>query len=355
MSQVNLKSVIKEYGQTRVLEETNLDIPDGSFTVLVGPSGCGKTTTLRMIAGLESVTKGEIRIGNQVVNDIPPGKRDVAMVFQNYAIYPTMSVFENIAFGLRNRGVSKNECQKKVEEIAETVGLTPYLYRKPSHLSGGQRQRVALARAMVKKPEVFLMDEPLSNLDAKLRTQMRIELTTLHKQLGTTFIYVTHDQIEAMTMGDQIVVMNEGSIQQVDTPFNLYNEPKNLFVAQFIGSPSMNILTVDKDKSYIIGFRPEKAKIVETKSESQQNEQKGQTLSLQGKIITREILGSEILYYVETQMGRIIVKTETSDRFYGEGLEVKVFASLKHLYFFDKDTGERIKGEKIDNVENDFN
>jgi sn-glycerol 3-phosphate transport system ATP-binding protein len=355
MSQVTLKSVIKEYGQTRVLEETSLDIPDGSFTVLVGPSGCGKTTTLRMIAGLESVTNGEIRIGNQIVNDIPPGKRDVAMVFQNYAIYPTMNVFENIAFGLRNRGISKKDCQKKVEEIAETVGLTPYLYRKPSQLSGGQRQRVALARAMVKKPEVFLMDEPLSNLDAKLRNQMRIELTTLHKQLGTTFIYVTHDQIEAMTMGDQIVVMNEGRIQQVDTPFNLYNEPNNLFVAQFIGSPSMNILSSDKDRSYSVGFRPEKAKIFNTKSASDQNEQKNQALTFKGKIISREILGSEILYYIDTQKGRIIVKTETSDHLYGEGLEVKVFVSIKHLYFFDNDTGERIKGEKIDNVENDFN
>lgn len=358
MSQVTLKNVMKEFGQTRVLEETNLVIPDGSFTVLVGPSGCGKTTTLRMIAGLESVARGEIQIGNQVVNHLPPGKRDVAMVFQNYALYPTMNVFDNIAFGLRNRGVPKNECKKLVEEIAEIVGLSPYLYRKPSQLSGGQRQRVALARAMVKKPQVFLMDEPLSNLDAKLRTQMRVELTTLHKQLGTTFIYVTHDQIEAMTMGDQIVVMNEGRIQQVASPMELYNEPNNLFTAQFIGSPPMNILSTDNNHSYILGFRPEKADIATVKLQplpaetaaGKRKEQNEKVFAINGKITSREILGSEVLYYLDTQRGRIIVKKDT-EVIFAAGDEVKVLVAHKDLYCFDKKSGERMKGEKVRDFE----
>jgi len=221
MAKVVLQQVTKTFNGQNVVKGINLVVPDGSFTVLVGPSGCGKSTTLRMIAGLENVSEGEIRIGDTSVNHLPPGKRDVAMVFQNYALYPTMNVFDNIAYGLRNRGVPKKECKVLVEEIAEVVGLSPYLNRKPSQLSGGQRQRVALARAMVKKPKVFLMDEPLSNLDAKLRNQMRVELTSLHKQLGSTFIYVTHDQVEAMTMGDQIVVMNEGSIMQAAAPMDL--------------------------------------------------------------------------------------------------------------------------------------
>jgi sn-glycerol 3-phosphate transport system ATP-binding protein len=349
LAEVILQNVVKEYGNTRVLEETNLVIPDGSFTVLVGPSGCGKTTTLRMIAGLETITDGTIRISNQVINHVPPGKRDIAMVFQNYAIYPTMNVFDNIAFGLRNRGVSKKDCKVMVEEMAEVVGLTPYLYRKPSQLSGGQRQRVALARAMVKKPEVFLMDEPLSNLDAKLRNQMRVELTSLHKQLGTTFIYVTHDQIEAMTMGDQIVVMNEGKIQQVDSPINLYSNPNNLFVAQFIGSPPMNIIPMGNDESQLAGFRPEKGTITDGKLTAVDKE--GQTgFEMKGKVVSREILGSEALYYVETAQGKIIVKNHT-DELFAEGLDVNVKVDLQHMYYFNKDTGERIRGEQTKGAE----
>lgn len=345
MAQVTLRNVIKEFDKTRVLEETNLVIPDGSFTVLVGPSGCGKTTTLRMIAGLETVTGGEIEIGDKVVNDIAPGKRDVALVFQNYALYPTMNVYDNIAFGLRNRKVPKNECKVLVEEIAETVGLTPYLYRKPSQLSGGQRQRVALARAMVKKPEVFLMDEPLSNLDAKLRNQMRVELTSLHKQLGTTFVYVTHDQIEAMTMGDRIVVMNEGVIQQVDSPINLYNDPDNLFVAQFIGSPPMNIIRIE-GQPVAIGFRPEKGRI----HEGNPSNEGSHSYSINGKIISREILGSEILYYVETDKGQIIVKSEV-DHLIEEGSNVKITIDIKYIYYFNNVTGERIRGEETEQLE----
>ncbi|CEH31518.1 ABC transporter ATP-binding protein [Aneurinibacillus migulanus] len=343
MAEVTLKQITKKYDSQTVIENLNLSIPDGSFTVLVGPSGCGKSTTLRMIAGLESITEGELRIGSEKVNHTPPGKRDVAMVFQNYALYPTMSVFDNIGFGLRNRGLSRTETKKQVEEIAEVVGLTDYLQRKPSQLSGGQRQRVALARAMVKKPKVFLMDEPLSNLDAKLRNQMRVELTALHKQMGTTFIYVTHDQVEAMTMGDQIVVMNQGEIQQVASPIDLYSMPTNLFVAQFIGSPPMNIVSMHNQPSCVIGFRPERASI-------DVSERRGSTaetgLVLNGMLVSREILGSELLYYIETKDERVIVKGNT-ESIIEVGTNVRVSVDAKHLYFFDKTTGARITGEKM--------
>ncbi|ERI09080.1 ABC transporter ATP-binding protein [Aneurinibacillus aneurinilyticus] len=342
MAEVTLKQITKKYENQAVIENLNLSVPDGSFTVLVGPSGCGKSTTLRMIAGLESITEGELQIGNEKVNHTPPGKRDVAMVFQNYALYPTMSVFDNIGFGLRNRGLSRVETKKQVEEIAEVVGLTDYLQRKPSHLSGGQRQRVALARAMVKKPKVFLMDEPLSNLDAKLRNQMRVELTSLHKQMGTTFIYVTHDQVEAMTMGDQIVVMNQGEIQQVASPIDLYSMPANLFVAQFIGSPPMNVVSMYNQPSCVIGFRPEKAAIDVFES---LDTVAGKGLMLNGVLVSREILGSELLYYVETKDERVVVKGST-ESIIEVGMNVRVSVDAKHLYFFDRATGTRIIGEK---------
>ncbi|TPG85962.1 ABC transporter ATP-binding protein [Brevibacillus laterosporus] len=344
MAEVVLKQVVKSYQHQQVVKGMDLVIPEGSFTVLVGPSGCGKSTTLRMIAGLESVTEGEIWIGNQKVNDVQPGKRDLAMVFQNYALYPTMTVFDNIGFGLRNRGVSKKECKVLVEEIAEIVGLQDYLNRKPAQLSGGQRQRVALARAMVKKPKVFLMDEPLSNLDAKLRNQMRVELTSLHKQLGTTFVYVTHDQVEAMTMGDQIVVMSEGEIKQVASPINLYHEPENLFVAQFIGSPSMNICQQRERTGMIAGFRPEKVMIKTEQVVAQHEQHSSQAtisgFSSKGNIISREILGSDVLYYIETDSERIIVKKE-ADQLFHIGAEVMVSVLPEHLYFFDPTTGMR--------------
>ena len=242
MSSITLKNIHKAYGKDVIIPDLNFTIEDGSFTVLVGPSGCGKSTTLRMIAGLEKPTSGEIFIDDENVVDVDPGKRGIAMVFQNYALYPTMSVRDNIEFGLKNKKVPKEERNKLIADVSEVVGLTPYLSRKPSELSGGQRQRVALARAMVKNPKVFLMDEPLSNLDAKLRVQMRIEIAKLHQRLGTTIIYVTHDQTEAMTLGTRIVVMKDGVIQQVDTPQNLYEKPQNLFVAGFMGSPQMNFL-----------------------------------------------------------------------------------------------------------------
>ncbi|MGG3886055.1 ABC transporter ATP-binding protein [Brevibacillus panacihumi] len=338
MARVVLNGITKTFQNQTVVKGIDLVVPDGSFTVLVGPSGCGKSTTLRMIAGLEQATDGEIQIGDQIVNDVPPGKRDVAMVFQNYALYPTMNVYDNIAYGLRNRGVSKKECKVLVEEIAEVVGLTPYLARKPAQLSGGQRQRVALARAMVKKPKVFLMDEPLSNLDAKLRNQMRVELTSLHKQLGSTFIYVTHDQVEAMTMGDQIVVMSEGNIMQVAAPMDLYQEPENLFVAQFIGSPAMNIIPAEGDIQTLWGFRPEKAMLLPGTGADVPLEN---MITLRGKIISREILGADSLYYVDTEKGRVVVKVDT-DQAVDIPADLRVGVPVAHLYVFDRDTGKRL-------------
>jgi len=241
MSSVTLQNVNKFYDKNiQAVKDANLVIPDKEFVVLVGPSGCGKSTLLRMIAGLEDISEGEIKIDDKIVNNVSPKDRDIAMVFQNYALYPHMTVFDNMAFGLKIRKFDTVEIEKRVNDAAELLDLTPYLTRKPKALSGGQRQRVAVGRAIVRKPKVFLFDEPLSNLDAKLRVQMRIEINKLHQKLGTTMVYVTHDQVEAMTMGDRIVVMKEGIIQQIDTPLNLYNYPNNLFVAGFIGSPAMN-------------------------------------------------------------------------------------------------------------------
>ncbi len=243
MASLSLKNVCKVYPNGfEAVKDFNLEIQDQEFIIFVGPSGCGKSTTLRMIAGLEDISSGELKIGDRVVNDVEPKDRDIAMVFQNYALYPHMSVYDNMAFGLKLRKVPKDEIDKMVKEAAKVLDLTALLDRKPKALSGGQRQRVAMGRAIVRNPKVFLMDEPLSNLDAKLRVQMRIEIAKLHQRLGTTIIYVTHDQTEAMTLGDRIVVMKDGVIQQVDTPQNLYEKPCNLFVAGFMGSPQMNFL-----------------------------------------------------------------------------------------------------------------
>src|SRR5947208_9791984 len=244
MAQVVMRSLNKKYDEVHAVKDVNLDIRDQEFVVLVGPSGCGKTTTLRMVAGLESITSGRILIDDQVVNNLAPMDRDIAMVFQNYALYPHMSVYDNMAFGLKMRKFDKPEIQKRVHEAAEILGIHDYLHRKPRQLSGGQRQRVALGRAIVRHPQVFLFDEPLSNLDAKLRVQMRVELKKLHNRLNTTAIYVTHDQVEAMTLGDRVVVMRGGLVQQVGDPLELYNTPVNRFVAGFIGSPAMNFAPV---------------------------------------------------------------------------------------------------------------
>ena len=244
MARVKLEHVWKRFGKVVAVKDFNLETKDGEFVVFVGPSGCGKTTTLRMIAGLEEVSEGSIYIGDRLVNDVPPKDRDIAMVFQNYALYPHMNVYDNMAFGLRLRRVPRNEIDRRVKEAAKILKIEHLLKRKPRELSGGQRQRVALGRAIVREPQVFLMDEPLSNLDAKLRVEMRAEISKLHRRLGVTTIYVTHDQIEAMTMGERIVVMKDGEIQQVDSPLNLYDFPVNKFVAGFIGSPSMNFIEV---------------------------------------------------------------------------------------------------------------
>ena len=258
MAGISLKNVQKIYsGNVTAVHKFNLDIKDKEFVVLVGPSGCGKSTTLRMIAGLEDISEGELYIGDRLVNDVQPKDRNIAMVFQNYALYPHMTVFENMAFGLKLRKVPKDEIKRKVEEVAGILDITHLLNRKPKALSGGQRQRVALGRAMVRNPDVFLLDELLSNLDAKLRTTMRSEIIKLHRRLDATFVYVTHDQTEAMTMGDRIVVMKDGHIQQVDTPQRLFNFPANVFVAGFIGSPQMNFINskvVKYENKYFIEF-----------------------------------------------------------------------------------------------------
>lgn len=242
MAGVTLDGVSKSFGGLTVVDEVSLEIPDGTFAVLLGPSGCGKTTTLRMIAGLEECTSGEMRIGDVVVNDVPPAERDIAMVFQSYALYPHMTVAENIGFGLKMRRLPRTEITARISEVAELLDLGGLLQRKPRQLSGGQRQRVALGRAIARRPAVFLMDEPLSNLDARLRAQTRAELIKLHAELGTTIVYVTHDQVEAMTMGERVVVMDGGRVQQVAAPHDVYLNPANTFVAGFIGSPPMNLI-----------------------------------------------------------------------------------------------------------------
>lgn len=289
MAEIVLKHIGKRFEGRSIIKDLNATIRDGSFTVLLGPSGCGKTTTLRIIAGLEKQDEGELWIGGRRVDNVRPGDRDVAMVFQNYALYPTMTVRENIEFGLVNRKVPRGERKKRVEEVVETVGLGDYLNKKPGTLSGGQRQRVALARAMIKKPQVFLMDEPLSNLDAKLRAHMRTELVELHQRLGTTFVYVTHDQLEAMSMGQDIVIMNGGKMEQTGHPLQVYNEPANLFSAQFIGTPPMNIVEAGAadpmlqdrpQEAAYIGFRPEKARL--------SGRREGDMLSFKGMLVSRQ-------------------------------------------------------------------
>jgi multiple sugar transport system ATP-binding protein len=264
MASLTLKGIYKRYpGGVVAVSDFNMNIKDKEFIILVGPSGCGKSTTLRMIAGLEEITEGELYIGDRLVNDVAPKDRDIAMVFQNYALYPHMTVFENMAFGLKLRKVPKDEIKKLVDEAARILDISHLLDRKPKALSGGQRQRVALGRAIVRNPQVFLLDEPLSNLDAKLRAQMRTELAKLHKKLGTTFIYVTHDQIEAMTMGDRIVVMKDGFVQQIDSPINLYEHPVNKFVAGFMGSPQMNFIDaklLQLDGKYTLEFGSDDSK-----------------------------------------------------------------------------------------------
>jgi sn-glycerol 3-phosphate transport system ATP-binding protein len=341
MAEIKLVNVSKTYKDEEIISDLNLTIKDGSFTVLVGPSGCGKSTTLRMIAGLEKQSGGEIWIGDQLVNDLPPGKRNIAMVFQNYALYPTMTVRGNIEFGLINKKVPKAERERLIREISQIVGLTEYLDKKPQHLSGGQRQRVALARAMVKQPKVFILDEPLSNLDAKLRVQMRSELIQLHKRLGTTFIYVTHDQVEAMSMGDEIVLLNKGKVQQADSPLKVYHDPNNIFTANFIGTPAMNIMDYSRMSGVMpelngnvkyVGCRPEHIQL----SLAEQNDP--HSIVLPSRVLTMETLGSETIYTVQNNVGVMNVKS-VADPLYGAEL-VHVRIPYEKLYFFDE-KGER--------------
>jgi multiple sugar transport system ATP-binding protein len=290
MGQITLQGVRKSFGPVNIIKDANLDIEDGSFVVFVGPSGCGKTTLLRLIAGLEDVSGGQIMIDGRNVVDVPPAKRGLSMVFQSYALYPHMSVRGNIAFGLKMAGLSRAEIDRKVQAAAATLNLTPYLDRKPRDLSGGQRQRVAIGRAIVREPKAFLFDEPLSNLDAALRVQMRMEVTKLQKQLGTTAIYVTHDQVEAMTMADKIVVLNAGGIEQYGSPLELYERPANLFVAGFIGSPKMNFVSGEAASQYgapTIGIRPEHLKI------GKEGE------GWPGTVSVAEHLGSDTFLYVD--------------------------------------------------------
>ena len=331
MSEIILRDICKSYENGfQAVKNFNLEIEKGELVVFVGPSGCGKSTTLRMIAGLEDITSGEIYIGDKKVNDVPPKDRDIAFVFQSYALYPHMTVRENIAFGLKMRKVDKAIIEKKVQEAAEILNLGEYLDRKPKQLSGGQRQRVALGRAIVRNPKVFLMDEPLSNLDAKLRVQMRSEIKKLHERLQTTFIYVTHDQTEALTMGDRIVVLNNGDIQQVDTPEQIYNNPQNTFVAGFVGSPQMNFIEgkdIGLDENILYGIRPEKMQRADG------------DIKLTVDVEISEMLGSEKIAYFNIGNRKCSAKLD-SDFSIGETLDLSINSS--ELYKFNSETGERI-------------
>jgi len=351
MAEVVLKNIKKSYDKNVIIDGIDLEIKDKEFLVLVGASGCGKSTILRMIAGLEDITDGEIFIGNKKVNKVAPKDRDIAFVFQSYALYPHMTVRENIAFGLKMRKFSQEIINKKVNEAAEILNLQELLDRKPKQLSGGQRQRVALGRAIVREPKVFLMDEPLSNLDAKLRVQMRSEIKKLHEKLQTTFIYVTHDQTEALTMGDRIVVLDKGVIQQFDTPDNIYQNPKNTFVAGFVGSPQMNFINgimlndtlivadipvqltqeqrkaIGNRRSVTVGIRPENM----TSSDGE--------IKLAVKVDMSEMLGSEKIVYFYIGTTKCSVKLPPTFAV-DEDLILRI--DIKDLFFFDHETGERI-------------
>ncbi|MDD7413473.1 MAG: sn-glycerol-3-phosphate ABC transporter ATP-binding protein UgpC [bacterium] len=370
MASLSLRNIYKVYpGDVVAVSDFNLEIEDKEFVVLVGPSGCGKSTTLRMVAGLEDISSGELYIDGKLVNHIPPKDRDIAMVFQSYALYPHMTVYNNMAFGLKLRKMPKADIDRRVKEAAQILGIEALLNRKPAALSGGQRQRVALGRAIVREPKVFLMDEPLSNLDAKLRVQMRTEITKLHKRLQTTFIYVTHDQTEAMTMGSRIVVMKDGFMQQQDTPQNLYDYPANLFVACFIGTPQMNIFKVKLEKkgdavyatfgnnaikvptgklqkfvsdSYIgkevyMGIRPENIHDEEAFIKNSPDS------LIDVDVEVTELMGSETYLYLKTtgKDENIIARVDPRSTSRA-GDKIKVALDVNHLHFFDKDTENTI-------------
>lgn len=371
--QILLENIYKKYSNTEKFAVTNFNlvIKEGEFIVLVGPSGCGKTTMLRMIAGLESISIGQLVMDNRIVNELEPKERKLAMVFQDYALYPHMTVFNNMAFSLKLQKMNKKEIQKKVEATSQMLGLTEYLYRKPSALSGGQKQRVVLGRAIVREEKLFLMDEPLSNLDAKLRVVMRSEIAKLHSRLHTTTIYVTHDQTEAMTLADRIVIMKDGFIQQVGTPKEVYNEPNNMFVASFMGSPGMNFFKVklmndglrgseftlplpDKiyqllsEKGYegnelILGFRPE-----DVSDDSNDLVQSFQAM-INAKITVVELLGAEIMLHVQVDATEFVAKVSIENN-YHVGENIKLWINLDKVSFFDKETESRISDEKCFNI-----
>jgi multiple sugar transport system ATP-binding protein len=358
MATVSFDHVTKKFGEVTAVDDFTLDITDGEFMVFVGPSGCGKTTSLRMIAGLEEITAGTVRIGDKVVNDVAPKDRDIAMVFQSYALYPHMTVRDNLAFGLKLRKVDKKEIERRVNEAAEILDLGKLLARKPKELSGGQRQRVALGRAIVREPAVFLMDEPLSNLDAKLRVQTRAQIARLHQRLKTTMVYVTHDQVEAMTMGQRIAVMSQAKLQQVGPPQDLYDHPANRFVAGFIGSPAMNFLTVELSGSgdaatlqaegltlpvpaqyraaiggsagqrFILGIRPEHLDVVPPG---------GPAATTQSQADVVEYLGNEELLHVAVS-GTDVVAVVSSDRRVRPGDVVTLHIPLDKVHVFDLDS-----------------
>ncbi len=369
VAEVILENVTKRFGNVVAVDKANLEIKDKEFIVLVGPSGCGKSTTLRMIAGLEEISDGNVKIGERVVNDVPPKDRDIAMVFQNYALYPHMDVYNNMAFGLKLRKFPKAEIDQRVKEAARILGIENLLDRKPKALSGGQRQRVALGRAIVREPKVFLMDEPLSNLDAKLRVQMRAELSKLHNRLQTTVIYVTHDQTEAMTMGDRIVVMRDGLIQQVGAPLDIYNNPNNMFVAGFIGSPAMNFLNVTLKgegddvyvdgkefklrvppervakfknlsqyigKEVILGIRPEDIEDAELLSEPDE------FTCVTCMVDVTEPMGAEMYLYLSIGEHSFIARVDAASQAKDQQKQ-KVMIDMSKIQLFDRDTEEAIR------------
>jgi multiple sugar transport system ATP-binding protein len=352
LANLALRNLSKSFGATKVLHDISLEVADGEFVVIVGPSGCGKSTALRMIAGLEEVSGGIIEIGGREVNNLEPKERDIAMVFQNYAIYPHMSVKKNIAFGLRSSKMAKADKEKRLQEVAGILDMVDLLDRKPSQLSGGQRQRVAIGRAMVRNPAVFLFDEPLSNLDAQLRTQMRLEIKKLHQRVGNTIIFVTHDQVEAMTMADRIVIMKDGYIQQVGTPAEVFHKPANIFVARFIGAPSMNLLagtlsgttvTLDNgqaitvptlqnggDRAVLLGVRPDDL-----------HADNANTV-MDGTVMVREPLGSETLIYVDTTAGDEVIAKADGRTPPEVGDTVQLGADPENLHIFDAASGEAL-------------
>jgi multiple sugar transport system ATP-binding protein len=367
MASVTYDHVYKRFGDVVAVNDLNIDIKDKEFLVLVGPSGCGKSTALRCLAGLEEISEGQIKIGERVVNDIPPKDRDIAMVFQSYALYPHMSVFDNMAFGLKLRKMDKEEIKRRVNDAAQILGIEELLDRKPRQLSGGQRQRVALGRAIVREPNVFLLDEPLSNLDAKLRVQTRSEISKLHKQLETTFIYVTHDQTEAMTMADRIAVLKLGILQQVDTPQNLYDYPANKFVAGFIGSPSMNFFEgniVQEDGKLYFDGQSFKLPIPESKNSLYQRyagksvtfgirpedihnplfqPQGIKPANVKAKVEVTELMGNEIFVYLTTgdhsgYIGRVDPRSH-----YQFGQDVEVSFNMENFHIFDNETEEAVR------------